>query len=62
LKIIKTEPHTPLRYWTAGGLKWWNLLPGFLFDLFSQFDHWLARGFPDLSSFVDIEIIKKKVI
>jgi SAM-dependent methyltransferase len=60
LKIIKTEPHTPLRYWIAGGLKWWNLLPGFLFDLFSQFDHWLARGFPDLCSFVDVEIAKRR--
>jgi len=62
LKIIKMEPHTPLRYWLAGGLKWWSLLPGFLFDLFSRIDHWMAKSFPTLSSFVDIEIIKKKSI
>jgi ubiquinone/menaquinone biosynthesis C-methylase UbiE len=29
---------------------------------FSRLDHRVARCFPDLSSFVDIEIIKKKAI
>jgi SAM-dependent methyltransferase len=60
LKIIKIEPHTSLRYWFAGGLKWWSLLPGVLFDLFSRIDHWMARRFPTCSSFVNVEIVKDK--
>ncbi len=59
LKIFTLKPHTPLRYWLSGGLKSWNLLPDALFELARKFDFWLSNNFPESSSFIDIEIVKK---
>lgn len=58
LKIEKISRHTPLRYWLTGGLKKWSLLPGILFPLFTFLDHLLAKLFPNLASFMTIEITK----
>ena len=59
LKVVRYEPHTPLRYWLSGGLKWWSLLPGVLFSCATRLDEDLMRMWPRLASFVDIEIEKQ---
>jgi SAM-dependent methyltransferase len=58
LKIVNSEPNTPLRYWLSGGLKPWNLLPVTLFNASTKLDNWLSQKFPDINSFVEIEIVK----
>ena len=58
LCLCEYRPHTPLRYWMTGGLKRWNLLPGWAFGLASRLDRLLARLSPKLGSFVSIEIVK----
>jgi SAM-dependent methyltransferase len=59
LELVRYEPHSPLRYWLAGGLKSWSLLPGPLFGLATAFDHALARAVPPLGSFVDVELLRR---
>lgn len=59
LQIAAFERHTPLRYWLAGGLKRWSLLPGPLFPLATWFDHVLVAISPRCASFVDIELVRK---
>lgn len=56
LRITRIEPHSPLRYWLAGGLKAWSLLPGALFGAATRLDRKLARLLPQTSSFMDVEI------
>lgn len=58
LKLLRFEPHTPLRYWWMGGLKNWSLLPGVLFPFASFIDHLLIKISPKLASFVDIELVR----
>ena len=58
LKLINLTPNTPFRYWLSGGLKRWSLLSGPLFDISTRFDHWLSEKFPEMSSFVEVEIVK----
>ena len=58
LQLSRYEPHTPLRYWLAGGLKSWSLLPARGFGPATRLDQMLTRSFPNLGSFVDIEIRK----
>lgn len=58
LRLIKYEPHTPWRYWLAGGLKKWSLLPKRAFQLASWVDKKCIQISPKLGSFVDIEIQK----
>jgi len=58
LKVVKKIPHTPLRYWLSGGLKWWNLLPESGFNHMSRIDYCLSEKFPDLCSFVEVELVK----
>ncbi len=58
LKMIRFEPHTPLRYWWMGGLKKWSLLPSWAFGFASTIDHLLIKISPNFASFVDIELIK----
>jgi len=58
LKIVRNEPHTPLRYWWVGGLKSWSLLPGFAFKFATVLDQLLSRITSRLCSFIDIELVK----
>lgn len=59
LAIEAYRPHTPLRYWVSGGLKWWSLLPRPLYGLASAFDRALVRAWPDLGCFVDVELVRR---
>ena len=59
LKLIRYEPHTPLRYWLSGGLKSWSLLPEFAFGAATFVDRLLTRLSPQFGSFVDVEIVKE---
>jgi SAM-dependent methyltransferase len=58
LPIAAFSPHTPLRYWLAGGLKDWSLLPGPLFPLATRIDRALVALSPRFGSFVDIELVR----
>lgn len=59
-KIASTTPHSPLRYWIAGGLKRWSLTPSASFGLMTRLDQLLVKITPQFVSFVDIEIEKIK--
>lgn len=56
LMLTQFKPHSPLRYWLAGGLQSWSLLPSFLYKLSSLVDNILISISPRLGSFVDIEL------
>jgi len=56
--VVRFEPHTPLRFWLAGGMKKWSLLPAWAFNLITWFDKKLIQISPKFGSFVDIELIK----
>ena len=58
LRLATYRLHTPLRYFLAGGLKRWSLLPGWAFPFATDLDHGLARLSPRLASFVDIELVR----
>jgi len=58
LHLVRYEPHTPLRYFMAGGLKRWSLLPGWAFPLASALDRALLLLSPQLGSFVDVELVR----
>lgn len=58
LSICRYEPHTPLRYCLAGGLKKWSLLPEGMFNFASWLDKKLIQCSPKFGTFVDIELIK----
>jgi SAM-dependent methyltransferase len=55
-------PHTPLRYWLAGGLKDWSLLPGWAFSFATWIDRALIGVSSHFGSFVDIEILKLPIV
>jgi SAM-dependent methyltransferase len=57
-RIVRREPHTPLRYWLAGGLKRWSLLPRSLFPLATAVDSWLVRLSPEFGSFLHVDVQK----
>ena len=59
LRLERYEPHSPLRYWLAGGLKRWGLLPGALFGAASALDRALVRLSSELGSFVDVELVRR---
>lgn len=59
LERVAFTPHTPLRYWLSGGLKWWSLVPGPAVPVATRLDHALARLSPQLCSFVDIELRRR---
>ena len=56
LELVRFEPHTPLRYWLSGGLKWWSLIPSFAVHAATRLDRALERVSPRLCSFVDVEL------
>ncbi len=58
LELVSFRPHTPMRYWLAGGLKRWTLLPGWAFPLATVVDRMLAGLSRQFCSFVDIELRK----
>jgi SAM-dependent methyltransferase len=58
LKIETFAPHSPLRYWLMGGMKNWSLLPARSYNLATRVDRMLVRLSAQLSSFVDIELVK----
>ena len=59
LKLLRYQPHTPLRYWLAGGLKDWSLLPCWAFGLATAADRLLIGIYPDLGSFTFVELVKR---
>ncbi len=59
LKVVKFTPHSPLRYWLAGGLESWCLLPGWAYALATALDRILVAISPRFASFVDIEIVRQ---
>ena len=59
LELIHYCPIMPLRYWLAGGLKKWTLLPNLLWPLASALDHGLVYLSPEFGSFVEIELVKR---
>ena len=56
--LERFEPHMPLYYWLAGGLKRWTLIPGVLGPLGMACDKALAAWFPKSGSFVDVELVR----
>lgn len=58
-EIVAYEPWSPLRYWIAGGLKNWSMLPAIFDSLVEWIDRILVKIAPSMSSFVYIEIIRK---
>jgi SAM-dependent methyltransferase len=61
LSLQLYRPHTPLRYWLAGGLKDWSLLPGWAWPLATWIDQTLIALSGRFGSFVDVEILKLPV-
>lgn len=59
LELAAFERHTPLRYWLAGGLKRWSLLPGWLFAPATWLDRGLLALSPRFASFVTIELVRR---
>lgn len=59
LGLIRYQPYAPLRYWLAGGLKEWNLLPRWAVGMAEAADRLLVRLWPQLGSFVYIEVVKR---
>ncbi len=55
LRLEKFQPHTPFRYFMAGGLKSWTLLPGWGFSLAKRLEEKLLPG---VGCFVDIELVR----
>ena len=60
LKVERIEPHTPLLYWLAGGLKSWSLAPALVLPVLLLIDKLLNQINSDLGSFLDIEIVKEQ--
>jgi len=58
LKMVRFEPHSPLRYWWMGGLKKWSLLPSSLDSFASRLDEVLIKCSNEMASFVDIELVR----
>jgi SAM-dependent methyltransferase len=55
LRLEIFQPHTPFRYFMAGGLKWWSLLPGWAFSPATFVERTLLPGF---GCFVDVELVR----
>ncbi len=58
LRLESYETHSPLRYWLAGGMRAWSLLPASLFDAATRFDRWLVARHHNFGSFADIELVR----
>jgi SAM-dependent methyltransferase len=60
LVLVRYQPIMPLRYWLSGGLRRWNLLPGFLDNASRALDRGLLLLAPDFGSFVVIELLRAR--
>jgi SAM-dependent methyltransferase len=58
LRIRHYQPHTPLRFWLAGGLKPWSLILPSTWGLVTALDRFLIWLSPQFGSFVEIELEK----
>ena len=58
LQLVGYTPHTPVRYWLAGGLKPWSLLGRRSGRAVSAFDRTLSRAVAGAGSFVDVEVVR----
>lgn len=56
LKLVSYRTHSPLRYWLAGGLKDWSLLPRWGFGAATLVDRALVGLFEELGCFSAVEI------
>ena len=61
LELTQYRPHSPLRYWLSGGLKPWSLLPQWAFGVATKLDRALIAIAPETGSFVDVELLKRKL-
>jgi len=61
LEVVNINIHTPLRYWLAGGLKKWTLLPMALYPLAAQLDQLLVKQWKGFGSFMDVTIRKRSI-
>jgi SAM-dependent methyltransferase len=62
LRLVTFRSHTPLRYFLAGGLRNWTLLPGWASSVAAALDDKLIGVWPTAGSFVDIEIVKSRCL
>jgi SAM-dependent methyltransferase len=61
LRIVRYQPIMPLRYWLSGGLRRWNMLPGFLHYASRVLERGLLLLAPDFGSFVVIELLRARL-
>ena len=59
LRLLRYQQHAPLRYWLAGGLKEWSLIPEWGIGMAEALDSLLIRLWPELGSFVYVEIVRR---
>lgn len=59
LQIASLNTHSPLRYWLAGGLKNWSLLPGWSYRAAGAVESLLLRTSPRWGSFMDVELVRR---
>lgn len=58
LRIVGLRDHTPLAYVLSGGVRPWNLLPGFLYRPLRRFERWLEHIGVHQGMFMTIEVQK----
>jgi SAM-dependent methyltransferase len=56
--VVRLRTHSPLRYWLAGGLKSWSLLPRWGDPLVKLLESGLLKWTARWGSFVDIELVR----
>jgi hypothetical protein len=61
LRIVRYQPIMPLRYWLSGGLRRWNLLPGFLDYVSRALERGLLLLAPDFGGFAVIELLRARL-
>ena len=59
LDVLFYQPHTPLMYWMAGGLKKWCLVDKRLYSIFNSVDKILIKIHSTFGCFVNVEIVKR---
>lgn len=60
LEVVTFRPCTAFTYWLSGGLSFnYSFVPGFTYRCFQSLDNCLTRFLPKISSFVDIELVKR---
>lgn len=60
LRMKQMTTHTPLRYWLSGGLKSWNLIPGWLWKPACLLDRMMLACSRHFGSFMDVELIRSE--